>query len=44
MEAKGASGNEKKNGESKKSSREEKQRDAKIDDQIEKVGNRFLAL
>lgn len=37
MEAKGASGNEKKNGESKKSSREEKQRDAKIDDQIEKL-------
>ncbi|XP_037041123.1 alpha-taxilin [Bradysia coprophila] len=37
MEAKGASGNEKKNGESKKSIREEKQRDAKIDDQIEKL-------
>ncbi|KAG4076144.1 hypothetical protein HA402_011490 [Bradysia odoriphaga] len=37
MEAKGVSGNEKKNGESKKSSREEKQRDAKIDDQIEKL-------
>ncbi len=37
METKGATGNEKKNGELKKSSREEKQRDAKIEDQIEKV-------
>lgn len=37
METKGATGNDKKNGELKKSSREEKQRDAKIEDQIEKV-------
>lgn len=37
METKGAAANEKKNGELKKSSREEKQRDAKIEDQIEKV-------
>lgn len=37
METKAAQGNEKKNGELKKSSREEKQRDAKMEDQIEKV-------
>lgn len=45
METKGAQGNEKKNGELKKSSREEKQRDAKIEDQIEKVKKMsFLAM
>lgn len=37
METKGATGNEKRNGELRKSSREEKQRDAKLEDQIEKV-------
>lgn len=37
METKGAVGNDKKNGELKKASREEKQRDAKMEDQIEKV-------
>lgn len=37
METKGATGNEKKNGEFKKSSREEKKNDAKMEDQIEKV-------
>lgn len=42
MDTKGASGNDKKNGELKKSSREEKQRDAKMEDQIEKVKHTCL--